>query len=111
MSHDSHDAAGSSQARDLPDGLRRALIAAAVTRDYTTPALHDEVCDYVRGLRDRGLPPETVVVAVKSAVREATLGLGPYQAERRHGVELLDRVVRWCIEEYYGGGSTDRPLS
>jgi hypothetical protein len=111
MSPDPQDTAGFSQARDIPDGLRRALIAAAATRDYTAPGLHEEVCDYVRDLRDRGLPPETVVIAMKSAVRDATLGLAPYQVERRHSAELLDRVVRWCIEEYYGGGSADRSPS
>lgn len=111
MSPDPHDAAGFSQARELPEGLRRALTEAAASRDYTAPTLHEEVCDYVRDLRDRGLPPETVVIAMKHAVRDATLGLAPYQVERRRSAELLDRVVRWCIEEYYGGSGGDRSSS
>jgi hypothetical protein len=112
MSHDQQDAAGFAQAHDLPEGLRRALVAAAATRDYSAPELHEEVCGYVRDLRDRGHPPETVVVAVKRAVRGATVGLSPYKVERRHAADLLERVVRWCIEEYYGrGGSGDAHTS
>ena len=107
MSHrskDNDEEAGLQRAHDVPEGLRRALRAAGATRDYGSPTLHREVCDYVRDLRDRGLPPESVVIAVKSAVHGAT-GPSPRATERgRRSAELLDRVVRWCIEEYYGGG-------
>jgi hypothetical protein len=107
MPHEPQDA--SSSTREAPDALRRALVSAAEQRDYSSASLHAEVCEYVRGLRDRGLPPEAVVIAVKHAVRESMLGLAPYQMERHHSSDLVDRVVRWCIEEYYGGGPGGPP--
>lgn len=103
MSHDSKVGPGAAGAQGVPEGLRRALVAAAASRDYDAPELHEEVCNHVRALRDRGLPPEQVVVAIKSAVRDSTAGLGPYRLARRHSADLLDKVVRWCIEEYYSG--------
>jgi hypothetical protein len=104
MPHEPQDAPSST--REVPDALRRALVSAAERRDYSSAELHAEVCGYVRDLRESGLPPETVVIALKHAVRDSTLGLSPGRAERRHSSELLERVVRWCIEEYYGGAST-----
>lgn len=89
---------------DVPDALRRALAlaTAAANEAATDDSLRGAVRDYVRTLRARGLPPETVVVAVKSAVQRSTRGLTPTYHERRDAAQLLDRVVRWCIEDYFG---------
>ena len=89
---------------DVPDALRRALASAAVAHYLTDDDdLRGALCEYVRDLKGQGLPPEAVVVAVKSAVHRSTRGLTPTYPERRDAAILLDRVVRWCIEEYFGG--------
>ena len=59
--------------------------------------LRASVTAYVHRLKREGLPPERMLVDVKSAVIEATPSdLEPF--ERR---ELMDEVVRWSIEAYY----------
>ena len=111
MSRESQNAAGVSPGRDIPDDLRRALTGAAATGDYGGAGVHEAICGYVRELRGRGLPPEAVVIAVKAAVRGTTIGPSSRQLDRRRSGELLDRAVRWCIEEYYTESPHDRPPS
>ena len=108
MSHEPQDGV-SSRTREVPDALRHALVSAAESLDYASLELRAEVRDYVRDLREAGLAPETVVIAVKHAVHEATPGSAPYRLERHHSSDLLRHVLRWCIEEYYGGDSRGRP--
>lgn len=102
MSHEPHNGA-SSRTHEVPDALRRALLLATERRDYESEELHAVVCEYVRELREAGFAPESVVIAVKHAVREATFGIAPYRLERRQSSDLLRHVLRWGIEEYYGG--------
>jgi len=95
----------------VPEALRRALALAAAANEAADDELRDAVRDYVHSLKAGGLPPETVVVAVKSAIHRSTRGLTPTYHERRDAAQLLDRVVRWCIEEYFGdqAGGTRPP--
>lgn len=58
-------------------------------------------CDFVRQLRARGLSPESSVVAVKEVLRRAISGQTPTHDSRREADGLVERVVTWCIEEYY----------
>ena len=105
MPYEPHDAGSPARAPDdVPEALRRALVTAAVTHEFEDEALHEAVCEYVRDLRERGFTPESVVIAVKQAVHRSTLGLTPHYVERRDSTILLDRVVRWCIEEYISSG-------
>ena len=72
---------------------------AASASDEASSELHAAVCEYVAQLKAQRLPPERVVVAVKQALTRA--GLPRYR--KPLDVFLIERAVRWCIEEYYRG--------
>ena len=59
--------------------------------------LRSSLCDYVQTLKEAGLPAEAVVIAVKGLAARAGL---PHSGVRADTL-LVERVVRWCIEEYY----------
>jgi hypothetical protein len=59
--------------------------------------LRDAICGYVRERRDAGDQAEAVVIAVKRIINVADLRPGR-PIERR---ELTERVISWCIAEYY----------
>ena len=83
----------------LGDRLRKAIARAfhARTDHDVTDELRDAVCAYVRGQREAGTRIEEVVIAVKAAVDLAELR--PIRTIERR--ELTERVVTWCIAEYY----------
>jgi hypothetical protein len=85
----------------LADRLRRAIAHAfhARTDHDVTDELRDAVCAFVRGQREAGTRIEEVVIAVKAAVDLADLR--PIRTIERR--ELTERVVTWCISEYYRG--------
>ena len=58
-------------------------------------------CEYVRDLRVRGVSPEAVVVSVKDILRRAIAGQTPTHDSRREADMLVERIVTWCIGEYY----------
>jgi len=80
--------------------LRDAFTGAARAGNFAAAGLRDAVCEYTRECRAAGLPPERVLVAVKAAA--AAVGL----VHRGQGEpnQELERVVRWCISEYYRAG-------
>lgn len=54
--------------------------------------------DYVRRLRADGVPPQSMLVLVKEALRESTpAGLAALEAREA----LTAEVVRWSVEAYY----------
>jgi hypothetical protein len=55
----------------------------------------------VRDLRARGVSPEAAIVAVKDVLRRALSGQTPTHDSRREAEALVERVVTWCIAEYY----------
>ena len=64
-----------------------------------------QVYEYADELKDLGLPPERVIVAVKRVANEAGLHSSrivpsPKQLEGKD--KLLVDMVGWCIERYYG---------
>jgi hypothetical protein len=86
---------------ELPELAAR--IAEAIG-DATTAPLDDDhalryaVCEYTGALRDAGYPPEQALAAVKTAVHDLV-----NQARVDDGAQAaLERVVQWCIHEYYG---------
>jgi hypothetical protein len=82
--------------------LRRAFRAALNGRQQAdVEALRVSACEHVRDLRGRGLSPEAVVVAVKDIVRRSITGQTPTHDSRREAEMLVERVVTWCIAEYY----------
>lgn len=86
---------------------RRAIGAFAASGDpegAAAVAARAAVATWVRRLRDRGVPPERVLIAVKRAARHALApGLDTAVGARPHedAEARLAEVVRWCIVEYY----------
>jgi hypothetical protein len=86
------------------DLLRRAFrLALGAGRGAENGELRTATCEYVREMRERGVAPEAAVVAVKEILRRTLVGQTPTQDSRRDAEALVERVVTWCIEEYYRG--------
>ncbi len=85
--------------------LRRAFRAAAVGNRDALAELRAAARTYVRELKDRGSSPEATVIAVKELMRRALAGHTPSHDQRRETDALVERVVTWCIEEYYHNGA------
>jgi hypothetical protein len=89
----------------LPSVIARAEELALTLRRWVTgePLAEDEVhgavCEYTRALRLAGAPPETALIAVKSAACPPGLTSVRTAPERAR----LTRIVQWCIAEYYRG--------
>ena len=73
-------------------------------------ALHQGVCALVRRAKAEGVQVETVIVALKDifAVPDRPNRSLRGDEDTPPQVVLVRRVVRWCIQEYYGPG-TERP--
>ena len=63
------------------------------------------VCDYVRVQRAVDVPPESIIVHVKSIVLNSCRADTPFDVRQA----LTARVVEWCIDAYYGCPSADTP--
>ena len=59
--------------------------------------LRTSVTAYVRHLRDEGVPPERMLVLVKSTLREST----PADLDALEARALMEDVVRWSVDAYY----------
>jgi hypothetical protein len=82
-------------------GVRAAREAYAATSE-----LREAVCAHVRELKERGYPPERVLIDVKGLLAEAGIRKTGPLADRGSATlgpetEIVDRVVEWCIEEYF----------
>jgi hypothetical protein len=64
----------------------------------TVPRLHAAIREYVSFLRDAGLPPEKVVVAVKRGLGFDELG---YRLTHPLHVPVISRAITECIRQYY----------
>ena len=83
--------------------LTHLLSPAREGREIDETALRAAVCTYVRLLKDANFPPERVLVSVK---RLANAGGVPDSNDHRPGLQrdtLMERIVDWCIAEYYRG--------
>jgi hypothetical protein len=91
----------------LAPSQRQTLAAVRAAREarVATPDLRDAVCDHVRELKRRGYPPERVLIAVKALLAEGVRKTGPLahrgSATLGPETEIVERVVAWCIEEYF----------
>jgi hypothetical protein len=76
----------------------RATLGAAASRleDDAAAEARRALREYVRAMRDDGVPPEQVVSRIKHATRSAASPHG-WDAERW----LMDHVVRLAVEELY----------
>ncbi|HUQ84232.1 MAG TPA: hypothetical protein VM076_23980 [Gemmatimonadaceae bacterium] len=93
----SHRALASSERRLIVEPSTPTAPIAASSR----AELRASVTAYARRLRNDGLPPERVLVEVKTAVHETvspTLGSSEV-------ADLVDNVVRWTVDAYYEGQS------
>jgi hypothetical protein len=61
--------------------------------------LHAAIREYVDFLRDAGLPPEKVVIAVKHGLGFDDLG---YRLTNPMHVPIIARAITECIRRYYG---------
>jgi hypothetical protein len=86
--------------RDRTARLRAAFTASSVDES----ALKVAVCAYVDETKTQGWPVERVIIEIK---RIAEVEDGPvYRAlrdpiERLKARDLIDRVVKWCIDHYF----------
>lgn len=80
-------------ASELAESAHDALISSTALRAQ----LRASVTAYVRHLKHDGLPPERMLVQVKSAVRDAT----PPELDHDAAKRLMEDVVRWSVEAYY----------
>jgi hypothetical protein len=55
------------------------------------------VAAFAAALRERGVPPQRMLVLLKDTAREGCLGV----ADGAGAQTLTDDVVRWCIDAYY----------
>ena len=86
------------------ENLRRAFRAVVAGNRSANAELRRATSDFVRELKTRGSSPEATVIAVKDVMRRALAGQTPTHDHRRETDALVERVVTWCIEEYYQGG-------
>lgn len=77
--------------------------------DGTEQALHDATIALVERLKRDGVPPERVVVALKSAIaRYSSLHWTPTLIDEvedpgsDHGAETYRKVFGWCLDAYFG---------
>ena len=86
---------GDPQAEQLRASIVKAFHAQG-DRDVTEE-LRGAVCDFVRAQRNAGTRAEEVVIAVKRIIDLAELR--PFRTLERRA--MTERVVTWCISEYY----------
>ena len=84
--------------------------AAEEVSDQTMARLNDAAIDFVDRLRDEGMPPERVIVAVKTALRSGhrtqwswfpSLDVTSDWAAARNESSVYARLFGWCVEAYY----------
>jgi hypothetical protein len=75
-------------------------------------ALREGVCDFVRRAKAEGRQIETIIVALKDicGIPDRPIRAFSGDEDTPPAVLLGRRVVRWCIQEYYGPGS-DVPVT
>jgi hypothetical protein len=81
--------------RDQPD--LGALVAAfeslgLVVRPEQEVALRDAICDFVVSAKSHGMPPEQVIVAVRTASKSSLHDVSP---------ALMQRAIQWCLDKYF----------
>lgn len=72
----------------------------------TAARLHAAIGEYVGFLRDAGLPPEKVLVAVKRGLGFDELG---FRLTNPLHIPIIARAVTECICRYYGVSPPYRP--
>jgi len=85
------------------NALKTQLSEAATNSEVEQEKVRELVCALVDQMKSEGAEPQKVVIAVKSAVLgDTTVKAAPDSAHLRETEKMLQRVLRWCIERYYG---------
>lgn len=88
--------------------------------DQTLAQLNDAAIDFVDRLRDEGMTPERVIVAVKAALRSGyrtqwswfpSLDVTSDWASARNESAVYARLFGWCVEAYYNTETSPRRRS
>ena len=79
--------------------LSRALELEPRTGDMAAAPVREAICDFVAELKGAGVPPERMLVQVKEVIAEARRAHS--DRDREADQEFLQRVIKWCIDEYY----------
>ena len=77
--------------------------ATSAAQSLIRAQLRASVSEYVRRLRDDGLPPEQALVQLKETVYAAGT-LYPSSADSR---DLIEQIVRWAVAAYYDSDPTE----
>ena len=77
----------------LRNALTRLPHAAYGADQKTIGPLHEKVCAVVDLLKSEGTTPERVLLAIKGIASEAHMG--------PNAPELIERMVQWCLEQYF----------
>ena len=64
---------------------------------YDHAALRDDVCHYVRELKQGGASAQGVIVAARNLIRETSARFR--NSDRTE--TLLSQMLGWCLDEYY----------
>lgn len=78
----------------------RAVMAEFARNGNRTESLHDVLCAVAAEARDRHIRAEQLLVLLKelwAELPEVRRALDP-----KDKAALLQRLIKWCIEEYYG---------
>ena len=78
----------------------QAASAHAVARDErqdAAEALRRAMCEYAVALRETGVPPERMLVEIKTVVRQSV----PPGTHASYVESMVARVTSWCIASYY----------
>jgi hypothetical protein len=67
---------------------------ASLLEPSESEVLEARVCAVVDEMKAAGQPPERIILAIKRVGQEA--GLGGFDDR------LAQRLIRWCLERYYG---------
>lgn len=66
--------------------------AGAVLSPSEEEALREAVCRFAGEARAEGMPPETVIQAIRSVVKAAG---------NKTSDDVIQRVIEWCMQEFF----------
>ncbi len=84
--------AGAKTRAERSNALRVAVEEAATRSAESMLALRIAVVGFTTDLRDTGMTPEAVLIALKKVVRQRT---------DFAGIMMREKISSWCIEEYF----------
>jgi hypothetical protein len=96
---DEYGTVGRSPLAAMTESLELALDVEITGGVDTHDALRRAVRSFVAHAKELGLPPQEVIVALKEILRCRAM---PHLSQHDYTV-LTEHVVRWGIDEYYGG--------